>query len=93
MGGLNKRNVEWTKYLYFSKTIKSTLNSFSNNFSLNSLFQLHVSRVAPQFIGYQQQDSQELLSYLLDGLHEDLNRILKKPYIETNDDDKKSDEV
>ena len=54
---------------------------------------LHISRFAPQFIGFQQQDSQELLSYLLDGLHEDLNRILKKPYIEQNDDDTKSDEV
>jgi ubiquitin C-terminal hydrolase len=33
----------------------------------------------PQFSGYSQQDSQELISYLLDGLHEDLNRIVKKP--------------
>jgi hypothetical protein len=53
---------------------------------------MHISRVAPQFIGFQQQDSQELLSYLLDGLHEDLNRILKKPYIEITDDDTKTDE-
>ena len=27
------------------------------------------------FSGYLQQDSQELLSWLLDALHEDLNRI------------------
>ncbi|CAB1316996.1 unnamed protein product, partial [Coregonus sp. 'balchen'] len=33
------------------------------------------------FSGYQQQDSHELLAFLLDGLHEDLNRIRKKPYI------------
>lgn len=50
-----------------------------------------VERFAPQFAGYQQQDSQELLSFLLDGLHEDLNRILRKPYVEgvtgTPDDD------
>ena len=26
-------------------------------------------------------------------MHEDLNRIIKKPYIETNDDEKKTDEV
>lgn len=63
-----------------------------NSYTSPRQLKLHISRVAPQFIGYQQQDSQELLSYLLDGLHEDLNRILKKPYIETSDDDKKSDE-
>ncbi|KAH8074701.1 ubiquitinyl hydrolase [Aureococcus anophagefferens] len=38
---------------------------------------------APQFSGYQQQDSQELMNYVLDGLHEDLNRIKRKPYTET----------
>ena len=34
-----------------------------------------------------QHDSQELLAFLLDGLHEDLNRILKKPYKELPDYD------
>lgn len=34
------------------------------------------------FSGYSQQDSQELLQSLLDGLHEDLNRIKVKPYVE-----------
>ena len=41
-----------------------------------------IERFAPQFAGYQQHDSQELLAFLLDGLHEDLNRIKKKPYME-----------
>ncbi|KAI0832093.1 cysteine proteinase [Trametes gibbosa] len=36
---------------------------------------------APQFSGSEQHDSQEFLSFLLDGLHEDLNRILRKPQI------------
>ena len=31
------------------------------------------------FQGYQQQDSHEFMSYLLDGLHEDLNRVKDKP--------------
>jgi ubiquitin C-terminal hydrolase len=38
-----------------------------------------LGQFAPRFSGYQQQDSSELLSFLLDGLHEDLNRIIKKP--------------
>lgn len=37
------------------------------------------------FSGYGQQDSQELLGFLLDGLHEDLNRIIEKPYVEIPD--------
>ncbi|KAI3625110.1 hypothetical protein CBS9595_000471 [Malassezia furfur] len=48
-------------------------------------FKTALARFAPQFTGYAQQDSQELLAFLLDGLHEDLNRILQKPYIEAPD--------
>jgi ubiquitin C-terminal hydrolase len=35
---------------------------------------------------------QELLAFLLDGLHEDLNRVKKKPYIEAKDSDDRPDE-
>lgn len=56
-------------------------------------FKTQVGRFAPQFSGYQQQDSQELLAFLLDGLHEDLNRIQKKPYIELKDADNRPDKV
>lgn len=41
-----------------------------------------------EFRGYAQQDSQELLAFLLDGLHEDLNRVRERPpYREQPDDD------
>ena len=52
-----------------------------------------MGRFAPQFSGYQQQDSQEVMAFVLDGLHEDLNRIHKKPYIELKDADSRPDEV
>ena len=58
-----------------------------------SLFQYAVGRFAPQFSGYQQQDSQELMAFLLDGLHEDLNRIRKKPYVELKDAGNRPDKV
>ncbi len=45
-------------------------------------FKAAIANFAPQFAGYSQQDSQELLAFLLDGLHEDLNRVEKKRYIE-----------
>jgi ubiquitin carboxyl-terminal hydrolase 4/11/15 len=38
-----------------------------------------IGRFAPQFSGWNQQDSHELLTFLLDGIHEDLNRVHKKP--------------
>lgn len=57
------------------------------------MFQTQVGRFAPQFSGYQQQDSQELLAFLLDGLHEDLNRVKKKPYLELKDANGRPDSV
>lgn len=46
-------------------------------------FKTTLGRWAPQFEGFNQHDAHELLAFLLDGLHEDLNRISgKKPYVE-----------
>ncbi|XP_061124978.1 ubiquitin carboxyl-terminal hydrolase 15-like isoform X2 [Syngnathus typhle] len=56
-------------------------------------FKTQVGRFAPQFSGYQQQDSHELLAFFLDGLHEDLNRIRKKPYIQLKDANGRPDKV
>jgi len=36
----------------------------------------------PDFRGYDQKDSLEFLTCLMGGVHEDLNRIKKKPYVE-----------
>lgn len=45
-----------------------------------------IGKVASRFTGYDQQDAQEFLRFLLDGLHEDLNKIKKKPaYYEIKD--------
>lgn len=55
-------------------------------------FKYTIGRFNSSFSGYQQHDTQELLAFLLDGLHEDLNRIIKKPYIELPDFDGMKDE-
>lgn len=55
-------------------------------------FKYSLAQFAPQFSGYSQQDSQELLAFLLDGLHEDLNRIKDKPYVEDKDSNGRPDE-
>lgn len=50
-----------------------------------SRFKATIGKYGSSFSGYQQQDSQEFLLFLLDGLQEDLNRIHNKPYIEKPD--------
>ncbi|CAH1129663.1 unnamed protein product [Ceutorhynchus assimilis] len=46
-----------------------------------------IQRFAPRFMGYSQQDAQEFLRYLLEGLHEDVNRVTTKPKPITTDID------
>ena len=55
-------------------------------------FKSILEEFAPQFEGYSQQDAQELLAYLLDGIHEDLNRVTTKTYIEDKDCDGDNDD-
>lgn len=50
-------------------------------------FKQTLGRANSLFSGYGQQDSQEFLSWLIDALHEDLNRIISKPYKENPDSD------
>mmetsp|Transcript_22307 Transcript_22307/g.32479 ORF Transcript_22307/g.32479 Transcript_22307/m.32479 type:complete len:1180 (+) Transcript_22307:45-3584(+) len=56
-------------------------------------FKRTIGEFQPQFSGYQQQDSQEFMLFLLDGLHEDMNRIMKKPYVEKIDSGGRDDEL
>ncbi|KAB2066169.1 hypothetical protein ES319_A09G140900v1 [Gossypium barbadense] len=56
------------------------------------MFKFKLAKFAPQFDGYNQHDSQEFLAFLLDGLHEDLNRVKCKPYIEAKDAEGRPDE-
>jgi ubiquitin C-terminal hydrolase len=56
----------------------------ANKYSSMSLTTLKdlVAKWAPQFTGFQQQDSHEFLRFFMDGLHEDLSRIKRKPEYE-----------
>ena len=56
-----------------------------------SYFKNIFAQFVRKFSGYAQQDSNEFLIYLLDKIHEDLNSISKKPYIEI--DEKGKDET
>lgn len=50
-------------------------------------FKVTIGKINDQFAGYDQQDSQELLLFLMDGLHEDLNKAdNRKRYKEEEND-------
>eukprot|EP00455_Lapot_gusevi_P009468 TRINITY_DN1423_c0_g1_i5.p1 TRINITY_DN1423_c0_g1~~TRINITY_DN1423_c0_g1_i5.p1 ORF type:complete len:919 (+),score=331.64 TRINITY_DN1423_c0_g1_i5:79-2835(+) len=60
---------------------KLVTDMFSGKYSVvaPSALKQVVGQFQPRFSGFQQQDSSEFLSFLLDGLHEDLNRVHAKP--------------
>lgn len=55
-------------------------------------FKKAISSFRAQFRGTNQHDSHEFLAFLLDGLHEDLNRVLNKPIVPEIDSDGKLQE-
>eukprot|EP01015_Nassula_variabilis_P012009 TRINITY_DN1971_c0_g1_i5.p1 TRINITY_DN1971_c0_g1~~TRINITY_DN1971_c0_g1_i5.p1 ORF type:complete len:772 (-),score=46.56 TRINITY_DN1971_c0_g1_i5:32-2347(-) len=70
----------------FHELIKQLWEGSSSFFSPWDLKKT-VGDFQPQFKGYSQHDSQEFLNYLLDGIHEDLNRVKNKPYTEVIEGD------
>ncbi|AET41431.1 putative ubiquitin-specific protease UBP12 Ecym_8140 [Eremothecium cymbalariae DBVPG len=76
----HKGHIAWA----FGTLIQSLFGKRNNLISSYSPrhFKTTIGHLNSMFAGYQQQDSQEFLAFLLDGLHEDLNRIVDKPYVE-----------
>ncbi|RZC42441.1 ubiquitin carboxyl-terminal hydrolase 4 [Asbolus verrucosus] len=77
----------------FAEVIKELWSEDASDRVVNtSSLKSQIQRFAPRFIGYAQQDAQEFLRYLLEGLHEDVNRVKEKPKpILTEIDEKLSD--
>src|SRR5438132_1618573 len=66
---------------FFKQYIALLKEIWSNKYTVVAPSKLKkvLGRFARRFSGWQQQDSSELLSFLLDGLHEDLNLVKNKP--------------
>ncbi|XP_070808425.1 ubiquitin carboxyl-terminal hydrolase 2 [Pituophis catenifer annectens] len=63
----------------FAKLIQALWTSSPNESVSPSEFKMQIQRYAPRFVGYNQQDAQEFLRFLLDGLHNEVNRVLVRP--------------
>uniref|UniRef100_W5M0S7 Ubiquitin carboxyl-terminal hydrolase 2 n=1 Tax=Lepisosteus oculatus TaxID=7918 RepID=W5M0S7_LEPOC len=63
----------------FAKLIQTLWTSTSSEAVSPSEFKTQIQKYAPRFVGYNQQDAQEFLRFLLDGLHNEVNRVTVRP--------------
>ncbi|XP_013885982.1 ubiquitin carboxyl-terminal hydrolase 2 [Austrofundulus limnaeus] len=76
----------------FAKLIQTIWTSSSSEAVCPSQFKTQIQRYAPRFVGYNQQDAQEFLRFLLDGLHNEINRVFVRPRGTMEDFDHLSDD-
>nr|XP_033774361.1 ubiquitin carboxyl-terminal hydrolase 2 isoform X2 [Geotrypetes seraphini] len=63
----------------FAQLIQTMWTSTANEVVSPSEFKTQIQKYAPRFVGYSQQDAQEFLRFLLDGLHNEVNRVTVRP--------------
>uniref|UniRef100_A0A2M4A0P1 ubiquitinyl hydrolase 1 n=1 Tax=Anopheles triannulatus TaxID=58253 RepID=A0A2M4A0P1_9DIPT len=88
----NKMGTKGQLVLRYAELLKDVWTASTRSIAPLKL-RFCVTKHAPQFSGGGQHDSQELLDWLLDSLHEDLNRVMEKPYSELKDSDGRSDVI
>ncbi|XP_017559375.1 ubiquitin carboxyl-terminal hydrolase 2 isoform X1 [Pygocentrus nattereri] len=76
----------------FAKLTQTLWTSASNEAISPSDFKTQIQKYAPRFVGYNQQDAQEFLRFLLDGLHNEVNRVSIRPRVPVEDFDHLSDD-
>ncbi|XP_006809873.1 ubiquitin carboxyl-terminal hydrolase 2a isoform X1 [Neolamprologus brichardi] len=76
----------------FAKLLQTMWTSSSSEAVSPSEFKTQIQRYAPRFVGYNQQDAQEFLRFLLDGLHNEVNRVTVRPRGTVEDFDHLPDE-
>jgi len=67
-------------FVFLQKYWTASRDSFSP-----SAIKAIIAKAKSSFSGWDQHDAQELLTYFLDSLHEDLDRVIIKPYKQLDD--------
>ncbi|CAG5871128.1 ubiquitin carboxyl-terminal hydrolase 2-like isoform 1-T2 [Menidia menidia] len=75
----------------FARLTQSLWTSVNNDAISPSDFRSQIQRFAPKFVGCNQQDAQEFLRFLLDGLHNEVNRVTIRPKESVEDFDHLTD--
>ncbi|XP_026185191.1 ubiquitin carboxyl-terminal hydrolase 2-like [Mastacembelus armatus] len=75
----------------FAKLTQNLWTSVNESISPSD-FRSQIQRYAPKFAGCNQQDAQEFLRCLLDGLHNEVNRVTACPKVSIKDFDHLSDD-
>ncbi|KAJ9455835.1 putative ubiquitin carboxyl-terminal hydrolase 11 [Diplonema papillatum] len=68
----------------FAELMRQMWQTSSTSYAPGS-FKKELGKCNEQFAGWGQEDSQEFVSFLLDRMHEDLNKVSKKHYVELKD--------
>lgn len=76
----------------FANVIQNLWSGQSSYINANRLRE-YLGKRHQEFAGHGQHDAQELLTILLDALHEDLNRVLNKPQVPAVEDENLTDEL
>ncbi|THD21693.1 Ubiquitin specific protease 41 [Fasciola hepatica] len=79
---INKSSsMRGTLFASYASLMKDLWSSDSRDSSVSPhQFKTQIQRFAPRFVGYSQQDAQEFLRYVLEGLHIEVNRVTKRPH-------------
>ena len=96
---LNKKNKLGTQGILtkaFMHLLLAMKKNDDNKYYTPNLFKIALGISSSKFRDNEQEDAHEFINYFLDALHEDLNKVIIKPKIETknenNENDKLSDE-
>ncbi|KAM8927104.1 ubiquitin carboxyl-terminal hydrolase 2 isoform 2-T2 [Pelodytes ibericus] len=76
---LNSKTCNTAIMEEFARLLQAMWTCSVNEVVSPSEFKTQIQRYAPRFMGYNQQDAQEFLRFLLDGLHNEVNRVTVRP--------------
>lgn len=82
---LNSKTCSTTIMEELARLLQAIWTSSVNEVVSPSEFKTQIQRYAPRFMGYNQQDAQEFLRFLLDGLHNEVNRVTVRMRPSTQD--------